>query len=307
MAVLFPLGTSIFFDLLKLQDSALQIVPQQESSQLGRGDYLTKDLGPSLWRGAFTTIAVPNDEAEDIQALIESLRGGTNSFYAYNVRRPFPKADPTGSIIGSNTVQINAIGSDRRSLQLKGLTAGYVLTRGDCIDFDYGLARSRAYHRVLETVTADGAGVSPSFDVEPAVRAGAAVNDIVHLKKPSVQMCMVPGSFRISSQNIFTLFAFDAFQVTTGATPVLYPDLFVDVNTFYAPTVTPALIPLTDGLFTDTNIFYAPVVTSVKPLSAGLFTDSDTFFAPTLSKTYTMSPGLFTDTNVFYSPIVTQS
>lgn len=307
MAIVYPLSTANFFDLLRLQDSTLQIMPVQESSQLARGDYLVKDLGPALWTGAFVTANLPLDDAMDVQALVESLQGSLYSFYAYNVRRPFPKADPTGSIIGANTVQILAIGSDNRTLQLKGLTAGYVLTRGDLIAFDYGLARSRAYHRVLESITADGSGNTGFFTVEPAIRTGATVNEVVTLKKPAAQMCMVPGSFRPQSGNLYMSFTFAAYQVTTGASPVLYPDLFTDTDTFFAPTVTPAAKTLTPGLFTDANTFFAPVVSSNYPLAPGLFTDSNTFFAPTVSAAFTMLPGLFTDTDTFYSPTVTQS
>lgn len=307
MTITYPLPAANFFDLLKLQDCMMMVQPVQESSQLARGDYLVKDLGPSLWVATFRTISMTADDAMDVQAMIESLRGSLMTFHAYNVRRPFPKSDPTGSIIGANVVQVNAISSDRRSLQVKGLTAGYVLTRGDCVAVTYGLQRSVAYHRVLETNTADGTGLSPFFDVEPAIRQGMAANDVVTLKKPTVQMCLVPRSFQPQSENIFTSFSFSAFQVTTGASPVLLPELFVDAEVFYSPTIIPQVRTLTPGLFTDSQTFSSPVLSANYGLQPGLVNIAETFFAPSVSATFTMLPGLMTDAETYPTPTVTQS
>jgi hypothetical protein len=306
MTIAYPLPTNTFFETLFLQDSVLLVDRIDESaSRLASGDFITKNLGPSVWRADFFTVALPDEYAIDIQAQINSLRGSEKTFFAYNVRRPYPKNDPTGSILGAATVQIKAIHADSIALQFKGLPAGYVLSRGDFLAFDYGINRRRAYHQLLEGGTADGSGETSYLEVEPTIRAGAVINDIVTLKKAAVMMCIVPGSVKLSSENIWSRLTFQGIQVTQGADPIISPSPFVDTDVFYSPTVTPAAANLTPALFSPGDVFFSPTVSATKLLVASHFADTDVFFPPSVVLGGIL-PNLYVETDTFFTPTVTQ-
>lgn len=213
MALSFPLSTTAFFDLLKVRAVSPYLEFQQELSRQGSGGVIAKDLAPALWKADVSTVPLNDDDFNDIEAMIESLQGSINTFYLYDTKRRYPKSDPTGSIVGSNTVQINSVGGDNKSLTLKGLPASYTISRGDRFSFDYGGTPSRAYHRALETVVANGSGVTPSFMVSPYLRPGAAADQVVTLKIPTALMQIVPGSHRASPELPFSSISFTCSQI----------------------------------------------------------------------------------------------
>jgi hypothetical protein len=208
MTISYPLSTANFIDLLPLPAIVPKLVPQQEMSNQSSGAVLGKDLGPELWMADIQTTVMNDDDAARAQALIEALQGSQQTFWCYNTKRRYPKTDPTGSIVGSNTVKIKAV-SGSYGLQLKGLPASYTLTVGDMIS----VAARYGYHRVLETVTSDGSGDTATFSVASRIRNGEAVDDVVTLKIPTFLACIVPGSVDIQSDVKFTRISFKACQV----------------------------------------------------------------------------------------------
>lgn len=208
MTISYPLSTANFLDLLPVASIAPRLVPQQELSNQASGGVLGKDLGPELWMADIETVVMNDDDAARAQALIEALQGSSQTFWCYNTKRRYPKLDPTGSIVGSNTVKIKAV-SGSYALQLKGLPASYTLTVGDMIS----VAARYGYHRVLETVTSDGSGNTATFSVASRLRNGEAVDDVVTLKIPTFLACVMPGSFDIQSDVKFTRMSFKACQV----------------------------------------------------------------------------------------------
>lgn len=211
MSVTLPLGTSAFFDLLRVKTVSFAQAPQQEVSMQGSGAGVVKDLGPSLWLAEFTTNLLTHTQALQLQALIGRMSTSLYSFYAYDPRQQYPQSDPTGSILGASTVKIALVSSPQ--LALKGLPAGYVITLGDYLCFDYGSPSSRALHQACETVTADGTGLTPAFDVTPLPRLGAAPDQVVTLIQPTCEMKLIPGSFQGSNQSrVKTVLTFKAGQ-----------------------------------------------------------------------------------------------
>lgn len=98
---------------------------------------------------------------------------------------------------------------------------------------------------------------------------------------------------------------FFAPTVTAGAITLL-PALYVDADTFFSPTVTVGAVTLLPNLYTDADTFFSPTVTrGAVTLLPNLYTDADTFFAPTVTATYTLLPNLYTDADTFFSPTVT--
>jgi hypothetical protein len=198
MSVTFPLTSTAFFSTLKLGSVMFRQSFGQESSGVGSGEIIVKDLRPALWMAQCQTVPLTNDGLADVNALIELLGEGLNSFYAYDTRKQFPKADPTGSILGASVVTIDGT-SGNFGLRLTGLPVGYVLTRGDLLSFSDGT--SQLLHRVGETVSANGSGTTPLFEVRPKLSAltATAASDspppVVSLVKPEVEMKIVPGSY----------------------------------------------------------------------------------------------------------------
>ena len=210
MAITFPLSTASFIELLRVQAIVPYLQFQQELSSQGSGGVIAKDMGPALWMADIQTASLKNHLLEELEAAIESLQGSIGTFYCYDTKRWYPKLDPGGSILGASTVKINSV-PDNISLSLKGLPAGYVISRGDRFHFTYNTT-SRAYHRALETVTANGSGVTAAFAVSPYLRTGAAADQDVTLIKPSAIMRLVPGSHTISP-GILSSLQFKAQQV----------------------------------------------------------------------------------------------
>lgn len=213
MAITFPAPTSYIADLLRVPRRVLRLEEQQEYSGLGTGELLAADLAPQRWVGDIQTVPMVQSEANRLQARIEALDGSINAFYLYDPWKCIPMADPGGVILGASAVTINAIGVNNKSLRLAGLPAGYVLTEGDMLAFDYGSNPTRrALHRISETVTTAGTGITPLFEVRPHLRPGAVVGLAVILKKPAAKMIMVPRSLSLDANAGRTSISFQAIQ-----------------------------------------------------------------------------------------------
>lgn len=185
----------------------------QEQSGLGDGTVLTKDLRPALWWGVFEARQLTHAQADQVAARIESMAGSIDTFRAWNPARWYPQADYRGVTLGAATVQIHTVGGDNKSLRLKGLPAGYLLTPGDLLSFVYG-SGSIACHRVTAASTADGVGVTPLFAVAPHIRDGAAEDIVVTLIKPGPEMRIIPGSYEVQTvTQLFSSLRFEAIQV----------------------------------------------------------------------------------------------
>ena len=210
MAISYPLAAADFMALLRVQAVVPYLQFQQELSALASGGTVAKDLAPALWMADVQTLVLRPLLFEEVLAAIESLQGSIGTFFLYDTLKCCPKADPKGTILGASNVKINS--ASARAVSFKGLPAGYVISRGDRFHFDYGVPLTRGYHRALETVTADGSGITPAFDVAPQIRQGAAADQTIHLIKPAVIMRIVPNSFSAAPGTLSSL-QFKAQQV----------------------------------------------------------------------------------------------
>lgn len=206
MAITYP--RTELHALAGLAECRFTLRDRQEVSRTAGGVTRVKALGPALWTAEFRSVPQTGAEARALLAWLDTLDSGAQTFTAYDVRHPYPASDPTGA--HADTVQIN--GASGGEISLKGLPAGFVLTAGDWLSFAFG--GGRALHRVAETVTANGSGVTASFAVRPVVRAGATVNTAVALKQPRAVWMMDPGSLRVETVGIIaTQCAWTATQV----------------------------------------------------------------------------------------------
>lgn len=184
---------------------------RQETSRIAAGAVLVKDLGPPLWTAQVQTAAMTRADVLDFEARINSLEGGDRTFYLHDRRRPYPRAHPDGAF-GDTGVISDVGGGGNRLIKISGLDAGFTLSVGDYLAFDYGAAR--ALHQVIEGGSADGAGLTDWIQVEPAIRTGWTAGDAVTLKQPSGLFMIAPGSGATTMVGPgHGSYAFDAVQV----------------------------------------------------------------------------------------------
>jgi len=203
-------------NMLPITQAAFLLQRQQEVSPTGGGTPRAADLGEELWAATITCDVTTDYESGAIEATIDALDGAIGTFYLSNPRRPYPFADPNGTILGASVVTIDALGGDNKSLRLAGLPIGYQITIGDFFCFDTGVAPNlrRCFHRFAASGAADGAGRTPLLAVRPHLRAGVATGLVVTLKKPAAEMFILPGTFDPRSlKGPLGSVAFQALQV----------------------------------------------------------------------------------------------
>lgn len=196
MALTFPLALPDFANLLRMSSVRMKLVADQQISGLQTGQLIVADLAPKYWEIEVSLINMENADARKIQGLVESLNEGLNDFYWYDPRSEYPIADPDGSILGSSTVVIETLPADYSKIALSGLPAGYVISPGDFLSYDFGSSpEHRAFHRVVDGGTANGSGVSPTLEIRPLRRPGATLGTTVRLIKAAGKFKMIPNSF----------------------------------------------------------------------------------------------------------------
>lgn len=184
--VTFPLSTTEWFGALPISSMAMDPVEHVVTDMSGSGEMLTDDVAPMLWEGSITLGRMLQDEAAHASTMMDLIRPAGRLFWVFDARRPRPKADPTGSILGAATPVIQSLPAGNREIALSGLPAGYQLVRGDYLGFSYAGGR-RALHRVAAlSVVANGAGVTPAFEVSTLIRPGAVTGTAVQLVRPAI-------------------------------------------------------------------------------------------------------------------------
>ncbi len=216
MALTFPLSGEDFARRLRIREFNWRRQDFVETSGTARGDVITHEIAAPKWIADVTLARANNRDADEIQALLEAVLPH-GRFYLHNIRRPFPAADPDGSILGGTEPTLQAIGSNNISMRVAGLPENYKLTRGDMIAFNRGSdGDRRSLHRIIDTVEASGAGTSPYFTVAPAIKSGSVAGVRVFLKRPAALMMIAPGSFSsgVTRKMLSDGCSFQAIEVT---------------------------------------------------------------------------------------------
>lgn len=192
----YPLSLATFFQGLRIASGDLRLTGGLQENATGGGEVITAAIGARLWE-ADATIAASDDPGA-VEAVLASLQTPGFTFFADARKRPFPAADPTGSLLGASTPIIATLPAGGRSMTLSGLPANYVLRAGDFISFQRGSPVRYEMHQLVTSATANGSGVSPEFDVVPAIRPGVTVSTPVVLSRPFFRAVIVPGSVKFS-------------------------------------------------------------------------------------------------------------
>jgi len=172
----------------------LRLQSRQEISRTASGVTIGKDLGPAIWMGEFVTQPLALDDMVDFEAILNSLDGVVRQFEAGDLRRPYPKAHPTGSF--NETAYLSAVQAGGGAIKINGTDIGFTVSRGDYLAFDYPDGR-RALHQAMETVTSVSGGETSYFEVRPRLimpSVALSPSITVRFKNPTGLFCLVPGS-----------------------------------------------------------------------------------------------------------------
>jgi hypothetical protein len=170
---------------------------RQEQSTLASGRILVKDMGSPLWTLRATTKTLSPNNLDLWRAKMASLENGLQTFLGYSMSRCYPikyplGAWPTGSAFTGLTANLASINANRKAVTLSALPAAFVLSAGDYISITIGTRKD--LHQVMETVTANGSGVTPEFEIRPSLWPDMTITKAVAVKQPSCLMAVVPGS-----------------------------------------------------------------------------------------------------------------
>ena len=194
MALTFPLAPAEWMDVLAVQDVTFSAQPQVEMSQTGAGEFLRRQMGPTLWSGSVTTRNFRYDCGAERAALLGALQEPGASFLVYNKRKQFPAGDPDGVKLGSFTPTLGAVAGSG-DVTINGLPGLYWLRAGDYFGFTYGSNPTRyALHQVVADKRANSSGVVSGLVVHPRIRSGWVAGASVTLIKPVCKAVVVPGS-----------------------------------------------------------------------------------------------------------------
>lgn len=185
------LGLAQFWDKLKLTGVRFYAIEPQSMDRTAGGTVLKASIGESYWSGTATLVPNPisNPLSYEIEALLSVVNRAGMSFMAFDPRRVYPVADPSGSIIGASTAAIASIGANNRDLALSGLPTGYVLTPGDMISAEAS-ATNHALFRIVTGGSADSSGETPLMEVTPFIPPFVGVGNTVHLSRPRARFVL---------------------------------------------------------------------------------------------------------------------
>lgn len=189
---------------------------RQEQSRVAGGRTYLKDLGSPLWRMAARSKLLRPNLLDHWRARLQSMQGGLVTFYGYSLSRTYPILYPKGSWPTgggfSGTAALHTIGSNRKSIRVTGLPAGFAFSVGDMLQIG-----DTDLHRVMEAATANGSGLTELFEVQPHVwpdvETGGSPAVSVSVHRPSCIMAVIPGSIVASADlNGWGAVAFQAIE-----------------------------------------------------------------------------------------------
>ena len=214
MAFTFPLTAAQFIDILPVSDMVFDLPEAMEISETGGGEVLTAELGTRLWRGKIWLGDLLADEADEVMTRLDVLRRTGASFMIHDPRRPGPRLDLEGALLGASTPTLDAVMPNRLDIRIARLPPGYQLRRHDYVAFSYGTNPVRhALHRLVGQATANSTG-RLVVEVSPAIREGATVGTSITLIKAACKAVIVPGSVQTGRHKatLTTGVAFDWIQ-----------------------------------------------------------------------------------------------
>lgn len=165
---------------------------RQERSRTAGGRTIAKDLGSPIWRATYQSKEMRPNSVDEWRARLESMDGGLQTFLGYNMSRCYPilyprGTWPTGSSFTGLTASLENIQSDRKRIDVTGLPAGFKFSVGDMLQIG-----DTDLHRVMNVVTASGAGTAVQVEIRPGLWPAAVIGLPVSVRKPHCIMSIDP-------------------------------------------------------------------------------------------------------------------
>ena len=188
-----PMPLAEFWSPLRVASLSLSLPAAAEISRTAGGEIIVAELGARLWSARVTLAPIGIESAAALQVKLRLLpRAGASLFVSPRIG-DYPARDPNGVIAASN-VTIASLPAGNQTLSLAGLPAGYALSAGDYLAFNYGNPAIQAFHQIVGDARADAAGIVPAFEIVPQLRPGATIGASVTLVKPAFKALLIPGS-----------------------------------------------------------------------------------------------------------------
>ncbi len=189
----FPMPLAEFWSPLRVASLSLSLPAAAEMSRTAGGEIIAAELGARLWSARVTLAPIGIENAAALQVKLRLLqRAGATLFVSPRIG-DHPARDPNGVIAASN-LTIYGLPAGNQTLSLAGLPAGYALSAGDYLAFNYGNPAIQAFHQMVGDARADASGVVPVIEIVPQLRPGATIGASVTLVKPAFRALLVPGS-----------------------------------------------------------------------------------------------------------------
>lgn len=198
MAYTFPLSLENFASKLRLQGMKLRLLAMQDVSTTSGGGLYTAELAPAQWFGEGQIGVLTAQQAAELQAMFEVLDGSMNSFYIDHPLYRYPFSDYWGEVLNSHptTIKLGSVASNNKEISIVDAPAGFQFPAGTFFHFDYGSNPvHRAFHRIVNTVTANGSGSASNVEVRPHIRPGFSVGTVLEFKRPALEAKIIPASY----------------------------------------------------------------------------------------------------------------
>lgn len=223
MAITYPRDLPTILET-KCEGWTFDFEPLGELSRAIAGDVSFQErVGGNLWQLSLQTKPLNETDYSALHAWFLSLRGGSKSFKAYDVRRCYPLAYPKVNGVSTlpatrhgggafdGTATLTAAGGT--TISLSGLPTSYVVSPGDYVSFDW--LGGRALVRAVEAKTA-ALGVIAGLEVAPWLLAGGTVPVTCSLVRAYCLMVPVTRSLQ-ADRKPGTPIGFDAVQTLPTA------------------------------------------------------------------------------------------
>jgi hypothetical protein len=189
-----------------------------ETSGQASGQIIVKEMRPMLWQLDAKSATLKPSLIRYWKAKLTSLQNGKKLFYGFDKSCFYPGAYPngtwpTGGSFDGVSAGVQEI-PDNNSLKLKLLPVGYTGSPGDMVSVTVNTdPLTIALHMALESFTANGSGVTDAFAVEPPIRTGMAISNVVAVKRPACKMMIIPGSISYPKADAYGSISFSGIQV----------------------------------------------------------------------------------------------
>lgn len=156
---------------------------RQETSTTAGGQVFVKDIGSPLWSATYQSRTMRPNELDAWRAKLKALEGGLKQFLGRPTSRCYPIQYPNGTGIGNvSAITVSSISTDRNSVTLSNIPAGYKASVGDYIRIG-----ANNLHQIVNVTGA-------TVEVRPHLWPVSAVGNTVSLVKPYCFMMVVPKS-----------------------------------------------------------------------------------------------------------------